>query len=858
MLNLSEFFSGGKNKTLVSSAAIRVFDFLFSGISLLLMLPTFLLIALLIRFSSSGPIFSKVQCLGRDKLLFNLIKFRCSVINNTGQKQGISIPNKPYLSHLRQFLRRTRLNNIPMLINVLRGEMSIVGPPLFSPNDLQFFKPKQQRIFKVRPGIINPSSSLYLQNPLFSDQGDRKSSYRNQILSQQLAIDFKYLENRTVWKDIALILKSTFIIVSKPFYQNSVLNLRNRYIFLIDIIMLLIIPHIAFTIRLDSMNWLTELYPALLLFTALALAVKLPLFYYTGLYRRNWRYASVDDLTLVFLATSLAGIILIGFSITSHQIFTFSQFGLPRSVPFIDFMLTFFAVGGIRFGLRGVNHWNNLFRSTAVGKRVLIVGAGEAGSLIVREIRNNLKLKVKPIAFVDDDTGKVGRHIQGLPVAGTTENISEIVKKYNIEQILIAMPSVPLAIRRRIIDKCKSTGVATDSLPGIYEILAGYKTISRFPEIDINLLLHREAVTIDQSAVTKSLKGSTVLVTGAGGSIGSELCRQIARAEPGQIILLGHGENSIFEINLDLCLSHPSLKLYPVIADIRNHKRIMQVFEKYRPNIVFHAAAHKHVPLMEDNVEEAISNNILGTQNVLVASKQFGVERFILISTDKAIRPSSIMGASKRIAELLTIATAKRTNHAYMVVRFGNVLGSRGSVIPLFQRQIAAGGPVTVTHKKMLRYFMTIPEATQLVLQANTFGNNGELFLLDMGEPVRIHDLAVNLIQLSGLKPNKDIKIVYSGVRPGEKLREELFESSETYRTTKHKKIFIVNNQVNIDEKSLEKDIFELCNLIEQMKYKLAKAHIQTIIHKYQDQTFVPTISKNQILLPKVVASERA
>ncbi|MHA2282674.1 MAG: polysaccharide biosynthesis protein [Promethearchaeota archaeon] len=847
-MNPLEFTRDKINKIDISSTTIRIFDLLFSSINLLLVLPIFMIIALVIKITSYGPVFSKVQRLGRDKMLFNLITFRCSIISNTGQKQGISINNKHHLTTLGQFLRRTRLNKLPMLINVFLGDMSIVGPPPFSPNDLQFLKSIEQRIFKVRPGIINPSSSLYWEEKLIFNRNNRESFYRKQILSQQSALEFNYIKSRTVWSDITFILKSFNRVTANTICKFSITKLRNRHIFMCDIIFILIIPSIAVTIRLDSLQWLSELYLAILFFSALALIVKLPIFYYSGLYNRYWRYSSVGDVALIFISTFLANLILTLILFPSHQILTLYHLELPRSIVFIDFLLTFFFLGGIRFGLRGVLHWYKHLKVTNIGNPVLIVGAGEAGAMIVRELLNNPKLNFKPVVFADDDATKLNKNIQGLPVAGTIKDIPEIVEKYKIKHILVAMPSIPLGIRRIIIDKCKGTGVATDSLPGIYEILAGYKTISRFPNIDIHLLLHRKAIVINHSDVSDLIEDATVLVTGAGGSIGSELCRQIAHFQPKQLVLLGHGENSIFEIGLDLRLTNPDIQYYQIIADVRNYRQMMSVFEEYLPDIVFHAAAHKHVPMMEDNVEEAISNNILGTQNVLLASKRFKVERFILISTDKAIQPKSIMGATKHIAELLTRSIAKSTGRAYLVVRFGNVLGSRGSVIPVFQRQIAAGGPVTITHKEMKRYFMTIPEACQLVLQASVLGNNGELFILDMGDPVRIQDVAVSLIKLSGLKPERDIQIVYTGIRPGEKLNEELFQSCESYQTTKHKEIFVVKNHFDIDEKSLAKDITELRNLVEQMECELAKAHMETIIRKYQGQYLLPATSKNQIL----------
>lgn len=572
------------------------------------------------------------------------------------------------------------------------------------------------------------------------------------------------------------------------------LELRNRHLFVLDILALSLIPALALTIRLEKLDWWPQTSHALFFFTIVALSVKLPVFYGLRVYDRYWRYANVNDLILVLIAVGLSTTILVIGFVTPYALLERYGLAMYRTVPLIDGLLTCLTVVGLRLGFWTLYQWHSRFRRLIGGRRVLVVGAGEAGTLIVREMRANPQLNMEPIAFVDDDPNKIGTHIQGLPVLGLSTDIPRLVEKHQFQRIIVALPSAPLMRRREIIAQCKRTGVPTDSVPGMYEILAGSKTISPLPKFDINQLLRREPIVIDQAEVAACLSGATVLVTGAGGSIGSELCRQIARFGPKELILLGHGENSIFEINLDLGLSFPTLATQPVIADVRDRERVNRIVEHCRPDIVFHAAAHKHVPLMEANIEEAIANNVLGTQNVLWASERNGVNRFVLVSTDKAINPSSIMGTTKRLAELLVVATAHRSGRAYMAVRFGNVLGSRGSVIPVFLRQIAAGGPVTVTHPDMTRYFMSIPEAVQLVLQAAVLGQGGEVFMLDMGHPIRILDLATDLIKLAGLELERDIKIAYSGIRPGEKLAEELFMDSEHYQRTKHQMIFAATN----------------------------------------------------------------
>jgi FlaA1/EpsC-like NDP-sugar epimerase len=424
------------------------------------------------------------------------------------------------------------------------------------------------------------------------------------------------------------------------------------------------------------------------------------------------------------------------------------------------------------------------------------MGAGDAGAMIVRELRANPHLGMDPVGFLDDDLGKHDVVIHGVPVLGDRHAIPEMAAGYKVKLIIIAMPTASGRDIRDVVDICDAAGVQTKIVPGLYELLDGAVTVSQLRPVQIEDLLRREPVQTDTAAVGELLRGKRVLVTGGGGSIGSELCRQILRCDPARLIILGHGENSVFEIGEELRTAYPHLapKLVSVIAGTRFPDRIRCVFEEQRPQIVFHAAAHKHVPLMEANPGEAITNNVMGTRIVLDAALATGVERFVMISTDKAVNPTNVMGASKRAAELLVYQAAQRSGRPYVAVRFGNVLGSRGSVVHTFRRQIAAGGPVTVTHPDMRRYFMTIPEAVQLVLQAAVLGCGGEVFVLDMGEPVKIADLARDLIELSGLEVGRDIDIRFTGLRPGEKMFEELFITGESYARTTHHKIFVANN----------------------------------------------------------------
>lgn len=652
-------------------------------------------------------------------------------------------------------------------------------------------------------------------------------------------------------------LNTTLKVISPMTCTAPLLKLRNRHLFLLDFMALLVTPALALTLRVDGLHWWQDCSQALLFFTLISLMVKLPIFYMGGLYCRYWRYAGVMDLIRVLVAIGYSTTVLT-FLFAGCQMWLV-EYGLnsPRTLPILDGILTTLAVGGSRTGLRGLYYWHH-WCSKLVGRRVLVVGAGEAGTLIVREIEANPRLSLQPVAFADDDPAKLGTQIEALPVVGTCPQIPYLVDHYRIEQIIMAIPSVPLIRQNEIYNICKKSGVPVYTLPGLYQLLAGHKTISRSPYIDVSRLLHRAPVHIDQTEVAASLRGTRVLVTGAGGSIGSELCRQIARCQPAELILLGHGENSIFEINLDLQLSYPSLVTRPVIVDIRDQQQVGWVVNTYRPSVIFHAAAHKHVPLMQANAGEAITNNIWGTRNVLCAAERYGVERLVMISTDKAVNPTSIMGATKRIAELLTVTTAQRSGRAFMAVRFGNVLGSRGSVLPIFQQQIAAGGPVTITHRNMRRFFMTIPEAVQLVMQAAVLGQGGEVFVLDMGQPIRILDIASDLIRLSGLEPDRDIQIVCTGIRPGEKLDEELFLPAEIHRRTRHAKIFMATPEIGLEAELLEQIALELSHLVHRLPPDQASEQLQFLLLKacfYIDKYSVlppSSLSKPQrrLLLP--------
>ena len=561
-------------------------------------------------------------------------------------------------------------------------------------------------------------------------------------------------------------------------------HVRNRFVLIGDIALIIISVLGSFALRLDVVE-LPFYFPAALLMCAVALVIKIPTYFFFGLYRRLWIYASTGELRLITVAVTSASVIVSGVMLLLISVGMVLP-GMPRSALGIDWLLSLVLIGGSRFALRILAEQSTLSRSNGKTKRALIIGAGDAGALVVRELQKSSQLNLIPVGFLDDDPAKQKHAIHGVTVIGKVSDLSSAISQHGIDEVIIAVPSAPGKLVRMVNDDCRLKGIPSRTMPGIYELIGGRVNVSRLREVDITDLLRREPVRINDEAVGAALEGKRVLVTGAGGSIGRELCRQIARRNPSELVLLGHGENSIFEILLELQSDYPDLTIHPVIADIRNQERLAQIFTQHQPQIVFHAAAHKHVPLMEANVVEAITNNIIGTHNLAQISVDHNIERFVLISTDKAVRPTSIYGATKRLAEMIVLNTARTTQLAFTVVRFGNVLGSRGSIIPTFKNQIASGGPVTITHPDMYRFFMTIPEAVYLVLQAASMENGGETFVLNMGEPVRILDLAEDLVRLSGLEPHRDIEIAYTGIRPGEKLTEELWDEDTPLKPTLH------------------------------------------------------------------------
>lgn len=503
------------------------------------------------------------------------------------------------------------------------------------------------------------------------------------------------------------------------------------------------------------------------------------------LYNKVWSYASVGELVAIVKAVTLsiicAGVVQL----------LLNDFNLLRRALVVTWLLHIVLIGGSRFIWRMYRD-RYISKKTATQKRTLVVGAGAAGAMIVRQLRNEHNIDLLPVAFVDDDLSKQKMELYSLPVVGTVADIPNVVEQFKVDHIVIAIPSLRNGELKKIVEACSGTPAQVQMIPKIEDLMTGKITASSLKNVEVEDLLGREPVKLDIGTISEYVTGNTVMVTGAGGSIGSEICRQLMRFEPKKILLVGHGEFSIYSIDMELrkTFAETDTEIIPIIGDVKDKKRIFEIVEEHKPAIIYHAAAHKHVPLMEYNPHEAVKNNIIGTRNVAEAADKFFVRTFVLVSTDKAVNPTNVMGASKRIAEMVVQNMAKNSETKFVAVRFGNVLGSRGSVIPLFKKQIENGGPITITHPDITRYFMTIPEASRLVIQAGTLAHGGEIFVLDMGEPVKIVDLAKNLIKLSGYTED-EIRIEYTGLRPGEKMFEELLGEDEVLPDEVYEKIYV-------------------------------------------------------------------
>ena len=624
-------------------------------------------------------------------------------------------------------------------------------------------------------------------------------------------------------------LKKEFI---KDSSRLSTYRVRQSILIMLDFLLITLSNLISIDIILKHYlpykNIYGTIYSILIVYSIISLV---SIYYFNG-YSSLWRYAEIDEVIIIAKACIVNTALLIG-------VVLLMKLPIPFYFYYINYIMNVAIICGIRIVYRYLRHCRLRKISSSDVSRVLIIGGGNGGSMVINELYNNPQLNKVPVAIVDDDRSKIGRIMHGVPILDSTYEIESIVKKMKIDEIIFSIASINNERKQEILKICNQTKCRVRTIPGIYEIIDGKVDIKKIRDVEIKDLLGRKPVEVNLNEISRYITDKVVLVTGGGGSIGSELCRQIAANNPKMLIIVDIYENNAYEIEQELIrLYKGNINLKTIIASIRDVKRMDRIFEQYNPNVVSHAAAHKHVPLMEVSPGEAIKNNVFGTKNIAELSHKYGVSRFVLISTDKAVNPTNIMGATKRAAEMIIQTMNECSKTEFVAVRFGNVLGSNGSVIPLFKKQIEEGGPITVTHPEIIRYFMTIPEAVQLVIQAGSMAKGGEIFILDMGQPVKILDLATNLIKLSGLEPGKDIKINYSGLRPGEKLYEELLMAEEGIIDTQHEKIFI-GKPIELDKDFLYTKLDELKERVHNEDVDSIESIMKEIVTTYKKEIIV-------------------
>ncbi len=825
----------------LDAALRRTLDMAAALVGLLLLCPILVLLGLAVKLTSRGPVFYRALRVGQNGRSFHLLKFRTMVAEADRIGPGLTLERDPRITPTGQWIRSHRLDELPQLWNVLVGDMGLVGPRPEDPRYVAHYTEQQREVLNSRPGVTGPAQIAFRNEPeRLRTASDPEAIYLREIMPAKLAIDLEYLRRRTVWTDLGMIFNTLRIYVG------------NRILALMDVGSLALSYTLSFAIRFDNILFFEQFALYWQVFFPL-LIIRLVVFEAMGLYRRLWRYASVRELLSVVWAVGLSSI-LCGIFILVLWLWPSDTFvtGFPRSVVVIDAMLSLLLVGGVRFASRWQQETQ---RPTAArdntgptGDRpALIVGAGDAGAMAAREMLRNPQLGYHLVGFLDDDPDKLGLRIHGVPVVGSLADLARCVQELQVRQVLIAMPTAPGAAVRRVVELAQDAAVEIRTLPGYYELIGGQVSVQRARPVQLEDLLRRAPTPLDLQGVTSYLTDAVVLVVGAGGSIGSEICRQVARFGPKRLLLMGHGEDSLYRIEKELRSSLPGLDCLPVLGTVRERGKLQWLLSQYRPGVVFHAAAYKHVPLMETNQDEAVLNNVVGTRNLLLAAEAEGVPRLVFISSDKAVEPASVMGTTKRIGELLVRCVAQRIGRPFVVVRFGNVLGSRGSVVPLFQEQIASGGPVTITHPDVTRYFMTIPEAVRLVLQAGTLGQGGEVFVLDMGEPVRIYDLACDLIHLHGYEPERDIPIVFIGLRPGEKLHEKLYTSAEHTQDTPHPGIRVATGDSALSPAQLEAIVDELERLAVERRIPELLERLAVAIATPKDMGAAATLSHRGI-----------
>ncbi|MEO8247598.1 MAG: SDR family NAD(P)-dependent oxidoreductase [Chloroflexota bacterium] len=771
----------------------RTMDLVLGAVAFVVLLPVIALVAVAIAVDSTGPVVYGARRVGRNGREFTMWKLRSMARGADAVGPAVTGAYDFRITRVGAFLRRTKLDELPQLVNVLAGQMSLVGPRPESPTYAARWSPAERAVLAMRPGITGPTQIAYIDEEDLL-VGDPDEVYETELMHAKLAVDLDYVQAYSLRRDVTILWQTLAGILSAGERRSN--RPRRRYTLgerigsarlgpvLLDALLAAIAAALAVGLRIDRNNIFAAV-ATYWVFVPLAAVVRPAGFMIAGAYLRVWRYPTVADAALVVSSLAAGSLIMTILIFVVMQPSAFpGTVGFPRAALFIEFLLSLLVLGGIRFASRvrqeGLDEGYSAGTSAAGPPRpVLIHGAGDAGAALVREMRRNRALRLEPVAFLDDDLTKRGQRIYGVEIVGALEDLPRVVAEREISEVIVAQPRIGGDRLRRIVALCEAAEVAVRTLPAINELLDETVSVNRVRPVRVEDLLRREPTAIPDGPMRTLVGGRTVLITGAGGSIGSELCRQVAALGVGRLVLFERAETPLFYVDEELHRKFATVEVAAVIGDVTDEASVTRVFERERPSVVFHAAAQKHVPLSEANVASTVWTNVRGTRLVAEAAARADVEALIFISTDKAVDPSSVMGATKRIGEELIRTIGRETRGRFVTVRFGNVMGSQGSVLELFRQQIADGGPVTVTHPEMTRYFMTIPEAVRLILHAGAVGRTGDVHVLNMGSPIRIVDLARDLIRLSAPAGGRDIQIAFSGLRPGEKLEETLFGEGE-------------------------------------------------------------------------------
>lgn len=790
----------------------RAFDVCMAVLGLVLTAPLLAIISVLIKLDSQGPVLFRQVRVGQGFRPFAIQKFRTMIIDAADTSLPLTVGHDPRITRVGRILRKFKLDELPQLLNVFVGDMSFVGPRPEVPRYVERLRSEFFEVLSVRPGITDLASLRYIDEAaLLAYSSNPEEEYQFKVLPEKLRLAKLYIHHMSLRLDFAIIMQTLLHIarlpvvvftlpelkaavespLSSPWTNLSsfIMRWRKPIIVVLDVVLIILANYFAFTLRYDGS--IPEAETHTFEQTVLALvAIRGVAFALFGLNEGLWRYTSIWDLQNIIGGVLISTVVFYGWV---HWVMEIHSY--PRSVFAIDSILLIGFLAGMRLSSRVLRD-KPIFQKK---RKVLIVGAGDSGERVVREMKTRTVFNCQPIGFVDDNVGLLNQRIHGVRVLGAVQDLPKLVEGLKPEVVVVAVPNAAPEFLRDLVIKLEPYNISIKTLPAKEELLADQSTVSQIRNVSIPDLLSRAPINLDNDATRQMVRDKCVLITGAGGSIGSELARQITSFGPKVLLLYERHENSLYNVHKELDDQRLAFPIIPLIGDVTDAQRLCAVLEQYKPQILFHAAAHKHVPLVELNPLEAVKNNCIGTRVTAEAANLYGVEQFVHISTDKAVNPSSVMGATKRVAELIIQDIARTSRTRFLLVRFGNVLGSSGSVLLRFQEQIRAGGPVTVTHPDIRRYFMLIPEAVQLVLQAATIGEQGHIYILDMGEQIKVLDIARSLIRLSGLNPGKDIPIQFVGLRPGEKLYEELVGEGEVAVRSSLEKILQIRTISRLD-----------------------------------------------------------